>query len=166
MTSIIDHIDYDLWANLRLARASSRLSVEEFTQPVVSSFPSIQQTFVHILWAEELWLERWQGHSSIPLLDPGDYPTARSIQTALEALHGSQVQFLASLERGAEDRAVSYLDSGGQRWEYSLRQMVEHLVVHSAYHRGQLVTLLRQRGIEPPSTDYLVQVDSKRGRDS
>jgi len=66
-------------------------------------------------------MEQCTRHASSPVLDRGEYPTARSRQTALEALHGPGSVPFTSLERGAEDQAVSYLNSGGQRWEYNHR---------------------------------------------
>jgi uncharacterized damage-inducible protein DinB len=61
-----------------------------------------------------------------------------------------------------EDRLVarlSYENLQGQRWEYPLGHMLQHVVHHSSYHRGQVVTLLRQLGQVPPSTDFLVFFD-------
>jgi len=34
--------------------------------------------------------------------------------------------------------------------------MVRHAVDHSTYHRGQIVTLLRQVGVTPPNTGLIV----------
>jgi len=36
-----------------------------------------------------------------------------------------------------------------------------HVVNHSSYHRGQVITLLRQLGAEAVSTDFLVYYDEK-----
>jgi uncharacterized damage-inducible protein DinB len=55
---------------------------------------------------------------------------------------------------------VAYVNFQGQTWRYPLRDMVQHLVVHSAYHRGQAASLLRQLDAAPPRTDYLVYIDS------
>ena len=60
----------------------------------------------------------------------------------------------------AADQAVSYVNFQGQKWTYELRDMVKHLVVHSAYHRGQVASLLRQLAVVPPHTDYLVFLDT------
>jgi uncharacterized damage-inducible protein DinB len=54
---------------------------------------------------------------------------------------------------------ISYENARGERWEYSLGHMMQHIVNHSTYHRGQVVTLLRQLGQTPPPTDFLVYFD-------
>jgi uncharacterized damage-inducible protein DinB len=161
MNALLEQLDYDHWANLRLIDAMSGLDSQSFRQKIASSFPSIHQTLVHILWAEELWLERWQGRSFIPSLDPADFPSLQTLRTRLHDIHTKQLQFLKELPAEAADRVVGYVNFRGERWEYTLRQMVQHLAMHSAYHRGQLATLLHQLGRVPPSTDYLVFVDHK-----
>jgi uncharacterized damage-inducible protein DinB len=161
MNALLEQLNYDCWANLRLIDALKELDPQSFRQKIASSFPSVHQTLVHILWAEELWLERWQGRSFVPSLDPEDFPSLQIVRTKLLDIHAKQLQFLTGLPAGAADQVVGYVNFRGQRWEYTLRQMVQHLTMHSAYHRGQLATLLRQLGPIPPSTDYLVFVDSK-----
>ena len=38
--------------------------------------------------------------------------------------------------------------------------MLQHVVNHSTYHRGQVVTMVRQSGGKPLSTDYLLYFDA------
>jgi uncharacterized damage-inducible protein DinB len=47
----------------------------------------------------------------------------------------------------------------GQTWTYTLWRMMLHLLNHQSYHRGQIATLLRQLGIQPPEVDFLVAHD-------
>jgi len=159
MKSLLDFIAYDRWANLRLIHTARDLDRHDFIRPVVSSFPSVQQTLVHIIWAEELWLERWQGRSFVPALDAEKYPTLESVERKIVEIAERQRRFLEGLDPGTEERLVTYRNFRDEEWEYGLAQMVQHMVLHSAYHRGQLVTLLRQLGLTPPNTDYLTFVD-------
>ena len=69
-------------------------------------------------------------------------------------------------EHGQPDKAtirIRYRNLKREEWEYTLEQMVHHLTMHSAYHRGQLATLLRQLDVVPPTTDYLVYIDAHKG---
>ena len=59
MENILDQLKFNRWAHLRLIDAAADLNAQQFVKNMTSSFSSIQETFVHILWAEELWLERW-----------------------------------------------------------------------------------------------------------
>jgi len=161
MKNLLEQAAYDRWANFRFMDAISNLDSQALRQNIPSSFPSLHQTLVHLLWAEELWLERWQGRPFVPSLDLEGFPSLQVIRGELEETYVKQLQFLQELPVEAADRSVRYVNFRGEKWEYTLRQMVQHLCIHSAYHRGQLATMMRQVGKVPPSTDYLVFVDSK-----
>jgi uncharacterized damage-inducible protein DinB len=52
-----------------------------------------------------------------------------------------------------------YQNLKGETWRYPLWQQMHHVVNHSTYHRGQVVTMLRQLGAAAPATDLLVYYD-------
>ena len=56
---------------------------------------------------------------------------------------------------------VSYDNVQGERWRYPLRSMLQHVANHSTYHRGQVVTLLRQLGARASSTVLLLSLDER-----
>jgi uncharacterized damage-inducible protein DinB len=166
LASLFQELEYDRWANHRVMNATAQLDAKEFTRNMGSSFASIRDTLVHMIWAEWLWLERWQGHSPKVQLNPLDFPTQDSVREYWLEIEAGQDQFLGRLPEGSEQHRVRYTNFEGVEWEYSLGQMVHHLVVHSAYHRGQVTTMLRQVGMACPQTDYLVYEDSKAGADA
>jgi uncharacterized damage-inducible protein DinB len=159
MTFFLEQIEYNHWANLALIRAAAELDSDTFDQRIVSGFFSVRETLIHILWAEELWLERWQGRTFIPALNPDDYTELDAIQQKIDKIYGHQLRFIRSINNRTGNEFVSYLNFQGERWEYPLQQMVQHLVIHSAYHRGQLALLFKQLGVQPPPADYLVFID-------
>lgn len=126
MNVLLEQMKYDGWANGRVLDVISHLAPEAFARMLPGSFPSIQQTLVHILWAEELWLERWQGRPFKSALDAGSYPTVESVRAGLEDVHARQIEFLCG-DAALPDRIVGYMNFKGERWEYSIRQMVQHL---------------------------------------
>ena len=98
---------YNRWANERLFSALDKLNERQFTAAIQSSFPSIRETVFHILFAEWLWLKRWQGTSprstladpdaspaTWSTLTPGGTPTMKELST----LTGLKV-FADSIER-------------------------------------------------------------------
>src|SRR5947208_2777055 len=54
---------YNRWANHRITSACRPLDTEALTRNLGNSFGSIRDTLVHTVWAEWIWLERWQGRS-------------------------------------------------------------------------------------------------------
>ncbi len=69
---------------------------------------------------------------------------------------GDQADYIAGLTEERVSARLSYENLQGERWEYSLGHMLQHVANHSSYHRGQVAMLLRQLGREPPATDFLI----------
>jgi uncharacterized damage-inducible protein DinB len=70
-----------------------------------------------------------------------------------------QVEFIERLNPADLERPISYENPPGTRWTYPLAAMLQHVVNHSTYHRGQVAAMLRQLGTAPSPTDYLVFLD-------
>ncbi|MFN2387485.1 MAG: DinB family protein [Thermoanaerobaculia bacterium] len=151
--------DYNRWANRRILGAAAGLPPARFLEDRSSSFGSLRDTLVHILGAEWVWLRRWDGESPPAYPDAGDFPTVEALTSRWKELERGQSSFFDRLSDGALDRVVAYTNAAGERWRYPLRQMLQHVVNHSTYHRGQAVTLLRQLGRTPPGTDLLLYLD-------
>jgi uncharacterized damage-inducible protein DinB len=151
--------DYNRWANKTILEVVSRLTPEQFTKDLHSSHRSVRDTIVHILAAEWIWLERWKGVSPKALLDPADFPNVESVTTRLSEVADDTGEFIHGLTDEALTHAVTYTNTKGEKWTYSLGQMMQHVANHSSYHRGQVATMLRQLGVEPSAVDLLVFVD-------
>ncbi|MCC6726296.1 MAG: DinB family protein [Saprospiraceae bacterium] len=147
---------YNLWANQRLVDSFSTLTDEQLNAPVVSSFPSIRLTFLHIWDAEFCWLSRLNGVS------PDAFPSKTfqgDMKAVFETVLGTSKQFadfVAAqpedfLEKTVEFKTLSY--GGGKQAAF---EMMHHCMNHSSFHRGQLITLGRQLGLEKfPPTDFI-----------
>lgn len=159
MKLLLEQTRYNQWAVRQYVTAVAQLDIAQQKRNVNSSFHSILETLGHMLWAEELWFERWQGHLFTKSFNPANYPTVEFVDQHLKEIHAKQIELLESFESGTENRRISYVNFQGETWEYTLTQMVQHLMFHSTYHRGQLSTMLRQVGKVPPRTDYLVFLD-------
>ena len=151
---------YNRWANAEVLAAVEGLpAAEQFTRELGGSFRSVRDTLVHILSAEEVWLERWQGRSPRSMLTPTDFPDVTSLRARWQALERGQQDFLGGLDDATLHKIISYTNFKGQEWRYALGDMLVHVVNHSTYHRGQVTTMLRQLGAQPASTDFLLYLD-------
>lgn len=144
---------YNSWANHRALDACAPLSAAQFTQNVVSSFSSVRDTLAHIMLAEWIWLERWQGRS--PAFPPSDFPDFASLRARWGAIETDLSTFVQKLSAADLDRVVEYKNSKGNAFSNPLRQMLQHVVNHGTYHRGQITTMLRQLGATPLTTDLI-----------
>jgi uncharacterized damage-inducible protein DinB len=153
-------IEYNRWANQRVSRAAGELAPAEFVRELGGSFGSVRATLVHVLWAEWLWLERWEGRSPKTRFDPQLFKTAREIDSRWADVYQRQKAFITGLTPDSLAERVSYENLRGETWAYSRTHMIQHVVNHSTYHRGQVVAELRQLDRIPPPTDFLVYLDA------
>jgi uncharacterized damage-inducible protein DinB len=156
--------EYHRWANARTLLAVSKLTPEQFTKDLASSHPSVRDTLFHMLWAEWVWLLRWQGDSPQEMFDPADFPDLERLRKKWAEVELAQSECVQALTDEALEKLLSYVNLQGETWTYSLWQMMMQIVSHSAYHRGQVTTMLRQLGAEPLMTDFLLFFDMKSER--
>jgi uncharacterized damage-inducible protein DinB len=161
LNDIRELYDYNGWANQRTLAATAKLDGDAFTRAMGSSFSSVRDTLVHILGAEWIWLERWQGRFPTALFDAADFPTVQALESRSETVRLDQTRFIQALTPQRLSETLAYLNRRCQRYSYLLWRQMVHVVNHSSYHRGQVTTLLRQLGAAAVSTDFLDYYDQK-----
>ena len=147
---------YSAWANDRILMACEALDEAQWTRDLGNSFPSIADTVAHIAGAEWIWLERWRGNSPTALREELNGAPLARLRDELAGIREERAQLLASLPADALEQPLAYRNTAGTHFAEPLWQQMRHVVNHSAYHRGQIVTMLRQLGIAPPPTDLIV----------
>ena len=63
---------------------------------------------------------------------------------------------LDGLDEEGINRVIQYETTGGERVASVFWQMLQHVVNHASYHRGQVTTMLRQLGAAPPKSLDLI----------
>ncbi len=147
---------YDKWATDRLLEAVAQVPEEQYVKDLGSSHGGIRGTLVHIYAADRIWLERWKGNSPTKLVGEMETPTLRLLREQWTALRTELDSFLNSLSDEKIQAPLRYKTTEGTAQIQPLYQQMQHRVNHSTYHRGQVVTFLRQLGYKPPSTDLIV----------
>jgi len=148
--------DFNSWANHRTLEACTALNEAQFTQDLGSSFRSVRDTLAHIYGAEWLWLERWHGRSPNALPSTADFPNLEPLRRRWNEFDRDLLDFLASLTSEDVQRVITHKTTAGVEQSAPLWQMLQHLVNHGSYHRGQVATMLRQLGAKAISTDLIV----------
>ena len=59
------------------------------------------------------------------------------------------------LQKKKLTEAINYTNSKGQSFTNTAEEIFFHIINHSTYHRGQLVSQLKTQGVEPIVTDYI-----------
>lgn len=147
--------DFNAWANQRTLDVCARLSPEQFTRDLASSFKSVRDTLAHIYGAEWIWLERWHGRVPTGLPPATDFPDIDTVRRRFAEMDRNLVDYAASLTANDLNRVISVQTSSGATLAQPLWQMLQHLVNHGSYHRGQIATMLRQLGAKAVGTDLI-----------
>ncbi|HKB10272.1 MAG TPA: DinB family protein [Vicinamibacterales bacterium] len=142
-------VDYHYWARDRLLAALEALTADQYNRDLGSSFKSIRDTTTHLYAAEWAWYQRWKGNSPTALITADTFTDLAALRAAWVDLERNVRAYVDSLGDGGVARIVEYKLFSGQAGASPVWQMVQHVVNHASYHRGQLTTMLRQVGAEP-----------------
>ena len=157
-------VTYNRWANQRFFDALSQLPAELYAREMKSSHGGIHGTLAHLIGAERHWLTRWLRRREATALASSEVASlSASAQLAsLSDLRGyweetcdAMARFLETLSDQQLQEAVTITNARGESVIAKHWQMIQHVVDHSSSHRGQIVTMLRQLGVQPPSTGLM-----------
>jgi uncharacterized damage-inducible protein DinB len=142
-------LDYHYWARDRLLDALEPLTPDQLNRDLGSSFKSIRETLVHTYAAEWAWHARWLGNSPTALLPADQFPDVAAVRRVWSQHERNMRAFLDGLGEDGVSRVFEYKLLSGQAGASPLWQMLQHVVNHASYHRGQVTTMLRQLGAKP-----------------
>ncbi len=146
---------YNLWADRRLMDVCASLSGEQLGRNLGSSFGSVRDTLAHLYGAEWVWNERFQGRSPMSLPTGTTFTDLASVRAKLEEMDLYFIDYVSKLTQQDLERVIRYKSFAGDEFSNPLWQSLHQLTNHATYHRGQIVTLLRQLGVKPVSTDLI-----------
>jgi uncharacterized damage-inducible protein DinB len=162
---LVAHVGYSAWGTRRVLGVCAPLSPEQLDHGLGASHSSILRTFRHIHDGERVWLRRLVEGGS------GMLPTGAAPEHSFEFLveswpmlwrgYGEWLESSSDVDLAEEISTV--LPDGGvfrvPRW-----QIVLHAINHSTFHRGQIVSMLRALGIQPPNTDLTCYYADREGK--
>ena len=149
-------LDYHYWARDRLLDAVAPLTTEQLNTDRGNSFSSIHATLVHLYGADWIWCSRWEGASPAALPSAAEFPDLASVHGAWRDVEGRLRALVHRLGEDGIQRPIEYRGPNGALQAQLFWQMFQHLVNHGSYHRGQVTTMLRQIGMEPPKSLDLI----------
>jgi len=113
-----------------------------------------EQLLSHIVVAQKLWLNRTLERTI--LIDPWEKYSVQESVSKSTIITSEWINLLESLEEKDFEKRVDYLNSKGEKFNNSIKDIISHIINHSTYHRAQIAMLVRQAGGEPSKTDYIV----------
>lgn len=148
---------YHHWANQKLFEVILSLPEEKQQEVVTSSFPSVHKTLLHMWDAESAWWQRLKLNERITVPSENFQGSTADIIQGL--LHQDKLweEWISQASDRMLEHVFQYKSFKNEQFKQPIFQMVLHVLNHGTYHRGQLVTMLRQLGITKiPQTDFVV----------
>jgi uncharacterized damage-inducible protein DinB len=146
--TMLEHIrnlfSYDDWANREVLT-----SLQALDAPPGRSV----KLLAHILSAERLWLERLLVQKQTSPVWP--VSTLAQCKLEVDQLPGLWKNYLTALGEAGLARSLTYKNTKGESFSSQKQDILLHVVMHSAYHRGQIAADLRAAGFTPPYTDFI-----------
>jgi uncharacterized damage-inducible protein DinB len=147
---------YNLWANKVILETINGLSEDQINKEITGSFPSVYKTILHMMEVENVWWERLKLAEQTTL---SGWFTGNISELSKKLLQLSQ-QWLDWIKHSNEvniTHVFAYYNSQKEYFKQPVYEMLLHLFNHQSYHRGQIVTMLRQLGMNKiPPTDFIV----------
>ena len=153
---------YNSWANNRIFDALAGLPEDQYLKEMKSSHGGIHGTMVHLVGAEKVWLERFHGAAQ-PFLSLSPPSSLTDLRSIWEKSGYDMAQWLGTMTDKKLTETFTMKTLKGDTFTHMFAHAFQHLMNHSTYHRGQVVTMLRQLGVKPPGTD-LIQFYRETGK--
>ena len=148
---------YNLWANTQLLPVIGQLPKEKQEQEVPSSFNSLYKTLLHMWDSEAVW---WQRLKLLErLVVPSEGFNGDMDELIRQVLKQNKLwnDWISTAQEHAFTHVFQYKNFKQEQFKQPVYEMVLHVLNHGTYHRGQIVNMLRQLGIEKiPQTDFIV----------
>ena len=153
---------YNIWANKKIMETANQLTDEQINKESVSSFPSVYKTVLHLMEVENVWWERLKlvEHTTLSGWFTGNFDELSKKLLELSQQWQSWIQ-------NANDvnitHVFAYQNSKKEHFKQPVYEMLLHLFNHQTFHRGQLITMFRQLGLDKiPPTDFIVFSRTKK----
>ncbi len=142
--------EYNAWANREVLDA-----LRTSGKPPAAALKRL----AHIVAVEQLWLARLGLQKNIPAW-PG--LSLLESERVLADLPERWHEYLHTLTPEKLEARIPYVNSEGEPWTNSVEDILAHVLLHSAYHRGQIAADMRTAGQEPAYTDYIHAIRQSR----
>jgi len=143
-------IEYNAEVRSRYLAALAKLPWHEFVRNREASWYSMRNIFIHTLGAVDHWLDFLQDEKLRVRRDSDDYKTIQDVQAYMDHVEGRMRNYLSSLTSEQLSKKYMITNDAGERIQITAEDVLIHVFEEEVHHRGELVALLWQIGIEPP----------------
>jgi len=135
--------NYDHWANCECLNALRTVTPQ----------PKVLRLLAHTLSAQKLWLERLQRVPQSVAVWPSS--TIEDCTALADEMLSSWRKYLTDLPPADLEKEIDYRNSKGESCSSRVDDIITHVLMHSAYHRGQAALEMRAADLQPAYTDFI-----------
>lgn len=152
---------YNSWANKQLLSAVVTLPEEKIKEEISSSFPGIFKTVQHMLDADTIWWQRMKLQDNIERPSVSFTGNFDELQKMFLRQSALIEEWVSGLNEYQLNHVFGYYRERVM-YKQTVQETLLHMFNHATYHRGQIVTMLRQLSVTKiPATDYVVYMRLK-----
>ena len=153
---------YNVWANQKIINCIQQQEEVLWHQQTPSSFITLHETLLHIWDAESVWWQRIKLQERIMAPSQNAGLSLTDVSGGLLSQSMQWEEWVRAATEMALQHVVLY-NLRKEQFKQPVFETVLHVFNHSTYHRGQLVTMLRQLGVtDIPQTDFVVYCRNKK----
>lgn len=154
---------YNVWATQRILDTILTLPEEKQLAEVPSSFNSLYKTVLHMWDAESGWWQRMKMEERIIVPSENFKGTMQNLANGLIQQSKQWEEWVSNASDLLLDHVFQYQNTKREVFKMPIYQMLHHVFNHGSYHRGQLINIIRQLGVEKlPQTDFSLWIRSKK----
>ncbi len=154
---------YNIWAHQKIIDIVLSLPEEKQIAKLPSSFSSLHDTILHIWDAESIWWQRMKLHERFAIPSDNFKGSTRDAANGLLSQARLWENWVNNVSETMLEHVFEFRNSKREQVKMPIWQMLIHVFNHGTYHRGQLVNMLRQSGVEKiPATDFVLVPRSKK----
>ena len=148
---------YNQWQNRSLFNAADGLSEDARREDRGAFFRSIHETLSHILWADRIWLSRFDACEKPDVGMSGStalYEDWAALKEARLVMDETITRWVGSLDETALSADLTwYSGAAGAEVTKPVWLLVTHIFNHQTHHRSQVTGAFHAMGIDYGATD-------------
>jgi len=150
MVEVRQLLEYNEKVRHRYFETLAKLPWDEFVKNREASFHSLRNIFNHTLGATDHWLDFLQQKDRHPSKKFDEYQTFQDVRAYMEYVEKKMQNYLDSLPAGGLEKKYTTTNDANETVEITAEDVLIHVFEEEVHHRGELIALLWQMGVEPP----------------
>ncbi len=156
MLTINEMYEYSSKVRRKFLQKLAELPWEDVVKNREASYYSMKSILIHIIDNED-WIVNWVVHNratEYKRAKSEDYTSMQMIREHLDEVERKTKMYLERADNEVLEKRVNFTLSSGQTFDLSVEESLFQSFTEQLYHIGELIALLWQQNIEPPTMQY------------